>query len=664
MSTNACENVSGKGNSRRVKSGKITSELLQKIKASINILEVVGEHVVLRKSGANYVGLCPFHSERTPSFSVSEGKQLYHCYGCKRGGDLVTFVQEILGVSFPEAVEELADRAKMALPPEWKATGSGTEPNAHRSAQRERQSVAYKLNRFAAAFFHQNLTHLRPASEYFGNRGVGPELIRGFYLGAVSEAWDDLSHYLVSKKAPLDMALELGLIRPSVKSPRAGKAVGYFDLFRGRVVFPILNLRGKIAGFGGRALGDETPKYLNSPESLIFHKSKLAFGLFQAQKHIREKDEVILVEGYFDVLALHAAGFQNVVATCGTALTSDHLNLFKRFANQLTVLFDGDKAGVAATERAMEVGLDHGWVIHGAQMPEGMDPDELVLGHSTGGKERMSKILENAQPLLDSRIEDVVQSALSEGANSEKLTQAIKKIGTWLARFQDPIGKEVRLQKLEKRLGLSKKLIQDVMTTQSAHLTRSNPQARATPEIQTRKPQTKMKATDRILLLGVVSGNPYVQILLEAKPNLPPGATLQDLWENSSAKEFIAQLLMRPGLIEKMREVPDRLWNVLEHELGNEIGDGLGLEGGLDGSVRSVITEALLSQNPPVDLEDFKGAVFRGLYQLWARFSQRVKKSIAEAEVKKDADLQMRWMKDYLDVQRKMKEFTSFYDEE
>jgi DNA primase len=635
--------------------GKIAPELLQKIKDTVNIIEVIGEHVVLRKSGSNYSGLCPFHSERTPSFSVSENKQLYHCYGCKRGGDLVSFVMEMQGVSFPEAVEELAERGRIPLPKNWGASSQGEKEDQHQKERREKQALAFKLNRFAAAFFHQGLRNSPSAKEYLRARGVGEELVELFYLGSSTDSWDGLSNHLIQKKAPVDLAVELGLIRPSVKSVRPSGSPGYFDLFRNRVLFPILNLRGKVAGFGGRTLDDQTPKYLNSSDSLIFQKSKLAFGLYQAQKYIREQDEIILVEGYFDVLVMWAAGFRNVVATCGTSLTLDHLSLFKRLANRVTVLFDGDSAGLSATERAMEMGLEQGHVLYGARMPEGLDPDELILDPSLGkirpeGKEKMAALLAGAEPLLDTRIEEEIRIAL---LGPEQRTQAIKRMGGWLARFKDPVGREVRAQLIQKRLNVSKDLIQTAMGKVSGSpnagiISKSsvNPPRPSVGSKLNRK-EVKMGQLDRILISGIVYGGEFPQLFAEAKRSLPPRMTLGDLFEYSAARDFMASLLNQPDRLEQLKVAPESF-----------------MDGNIDPQVRSLITEVLVSEVRPVSTDDFQGALSKSLAKKWARFSQHIKTAIADAELKKDAGLQAELMKEYLDVQRKMKEFSSFYDEE
>jgi DNA primase len=639
-----------------MKKGKLSTDLLRKIKDSVNILEVVGEHVVLKKSGANYVGLCPFHSERSPSFSVSENKQLYHCYGCKKGGDLVSFVMEIQGLSFPETIEELSERAKIQLPKEWDGE---SQANPEYTAKREKTALAYKLNRFAAAYFHQSLAQSEKVQEYYTARGVNSELIKSFYLGSAPESWDSLTQYLVSKKAPLDLAVELGLIRPSTKSPRAAQGAGYFDLFRNRTVFPIVNLRGKVAGFGGRVLGEDSPKYLNSPDSSIFQKGKLAFGLFQAQKYIRENDAIILVEGYFDVLAMHAAGFRNVVATCGTALTLEHLSIFQRLASRIILLFDGDNAGIAATSKSMEIGLEQGLILYGAQPPEGMDPDEILFDLSSGkvksdGIQQMTTLLQEARPLLDKKLEEQV---LLSHKSPEDRTQALKKMGGWLARFKDPVGRDVRVQWIEKKLGIPHRMIQDAMyrteagtamSGKSAEQHRVQREVKRPGEVPAQgQRNSTLTAFDRMLLGGLIFGGEYSKVFFEEKPQLPPHIGIEDLFDHPAARKFVSRVISEAGFLDQLRSIPDSL-----------------VEGGEDSQVSSVLTESLLWTEPPFSVTDFRRAISKGVVKLWARFSQWIKTAIAEAELNKDAELQAQLMKEYLDVQRKMKDFSSFYDQE
>jgi DNA primase len=631
------------------KKGKLPHDLLQKIRDSVNIVEVVGEHVVLRKSGANHSGLCPFHSERSPSFSVSENKQLYHCYGCKRGGDLFSFVMEIFGISFPEAVEELAERGRVVIPKEHSRDGAGGEDpevQARRAAAREKTATASKLNRFVAAFYHQQLQSNATAREYFTRRGITPELVRNFYLGAANASWDSLANHLIEKKAPMPLALELGLVRPSPK-----RADGFFDLFRDRVMFPILDLRGKVAGFGGRLLSasDDGPKYMNSPESLLFQKSKLAFGLFQAQKHVREKDEIILVEGYFDVLVLHAFGFENVVATCGTSLTADHLQVFRRFASKVTILFDSDRAGISATERGMELGLDHGAILYGAELPPGQDPDEVLL--QEGGKERMQQILAAASPILDRHIDRAIEEAEK---GPEARAQSLKLIGAWLKRFKDPIGRDVRVESVVSRMKVSRELLlkamgETVAPMQSQARPSAPSRAQSGPLVRPRTPikpgapaKQKISTSERTLLQALVRGAEARGVLDEIGATLPPGSSILDLFAESPIKVMATEVL--------------KAWE--------EQGDLRGFRPELENAeVQSIVVEAMVASEPGFTPAQLRFAADRAVAKAWARFSQRIRSELTAAEAKQDAELQAKLMKEYLDVQRRMKEFTNFYDE-
>lgn len=644
---------------------KFSQEFLQKIKDGVSIIEIVGEHVVLRKSGSNYSGLCPFHSERSPSFSVSETKQLYHCYGCKKGGDLFAFVMEMHGLSFVEAVQELAERARVPLPADVQARlegGAGAAASAAAQAQREKQQLAFRLNRFVAAFFHQQLSRLPDSLAYLDRRGVGTEMRKQFYIGGTGTNWDALVHHLKNAQAPLDAAAELGVIRPSQKGAQPG-GPGFYDLFRNRVIFPILDLRGKVAGFGGRAMGDETPKYLNSNESLVFQKSKLLYGLHQAQKFIREKDEAVVVEGYFDVVTLHGAGFCNVVATCGTALTADHLQALRRLAKKVTVLFDADRAGIAATQRAMELGLQLGWVLHGASLPDGLDPDELVLRGPEGVAE-LKERLADAQPLLDRAIARI----WSEGKGSaEGQTAALKQIGAWIASYRDPVGRAVRIEQLQKDYQISAALLAQVIPADQLRASvpgisrpiqarsteaRRSPQAHGRPAPPPRPVHLRIRPSERVLLEGLALGGQFIDQLAAARVSLPPGRSLSDLFEHPGIRELTQRLATEPGFLELFRTNPP-----------------VALERVEDQQVRSILTESWVgksdraSEAGGLDGESFSVAIQQRLRWAWARFSHEVGRELGRAEAAKDAELQAKWMKEYLDVQRKMKELGSFYDE-
>ncbi len=576
----------------------------------------------------------------------------------------MTFVKEILGISFAEAVQELVERARMTLPSELQEQlrqalrSSGDSPE--RDQAREKASLAHKLNRFVAAFYHQNLASDQQAAQYFKKRGVSSDWIRAFYLGVAPPAWESLAKYLVEAKAPLGLAEELGLIRASSGgSGRFESGSGYFDLFRNRVLFPVLNLRGKVEGFGGRSLGDDSPKYLNSSESFLFHKSQLLFGLYQAQKHIRERDEVIVVEGYFDALAMHAAGWPQTVATCGTALTREHLQILRRFCSRVVLLFDGDRAGETATQRAMEVGLEQGWVLHGAQLPQGADPDELLFEADTGvllagGQEQMRQLLQAAQPLLDSSLEESVARSLR---SPEERTQAIKQMGVWLSRYQDPIGRQVRLQWVQQKMGVPLSLLKASVEQHSAvggrRLVREvglGLQLGGGQRVQVSRGRVGAErkvgllSWEESLLSGLVASDWARVRFAEARERLPLSVHLEELFEAPSARQWIRSFL-------KFFENGEGLEDFLIH-----------LEG-LDEVLKSVVTGAALQPFTEKEKEVFQGALSKAISQVWARFSQQIKREISTATLGKDKDLQAKLMKEYLDVQRKMKDFSSFYDE-
>ncbi len=653
------------------------------LKNRLSIVDVVGEHVVLRKAGANHSGLCPFHSERSPSFSVNEQKGMYHCFGCKKGGDMISFVMEIHGMDFKEALEELGERAKLRLPQELTNDGSKDDPERAkmRAEEREKLQTALRLNRFAAVFYRDRLAQIPEAQAYFQKRGVdalaSQGLGRNFYLGAAPVGWDALARHLDKGKAPLPLAQELGLIRASQRG------TGHFDLFRGRAMFPIIDMKGKVVAFGGRTIPDlappvedgqkdSGPKYLNSSESFVFRKSKVAYGLFQAQKHIREQDEIILVEGYFDVLGLHAGGFENAVATCGTALTVDHLSIFKRLGSRVVVLFDSDSAGEKATESAMELGLQQGWVLHGATLPKGSDPDEIIFDRNSGqplaeGREQMRSILKDARPLIDVRIAEAV-SAAADGP--EALSLSIKKVGGWLKLFADPIGREVRVRSTAQALGIEPRLLLSSMGEVGrgmgigagpsimgrpapaprgpAHGASVGPGVRPSgqPHVPARPASPSLTKREQIVLRGLAWGKEFSELLAKSRAQMPPGTGLWELFEHPSARQWVEQVASDPSNLVRLREAPETL-----------------ISGISSRQVLTTITEALVAPEPLHSLEEFQRALQGQLKRAWVRFSQHIKKALAAAEASEDAELQAKLMKEIIDVQRKIQEFTSFYDE-
>ncbi len=346
---------------------KFTPEFVDKVRDANNIVDVLSQYSSFKHTGRDHVGLCPFpdHKEKTPSFSVSESKQVYYCFGCKKSGNIINFLMDYNGMSFPESVEYLANRASIALP----------EESSYKNQNKSNKNSLLKLNLLAGSFFKNELLKLKddhPAKAYLQSRGLTQEIIETFKIGFSPDSWDSLVKYFASKKAPMALAQNLGLVRQ--KSYKKD----YYDIFRNRIMFPILSPKGEVLGFGARTITNENPKYLNSPESEVFHKGKVLYGLNEAAKHIRIEDQVIVVEGYMDLIALYQFGFKNVVATLGTALTSDHAKLLKRSTKNILVLFDSDQAGQFAQERSLPILLSEGLLPKSISLGDSKDPDEFL----------------------------------------------------------------------------------------------------------------------------------------------------------------------------------------------------------------------------------------------------------------------------------------------
>ena len=366
--------------------GLLSEEKVSEIRDRSSILEVVSDYVTLKKTGRNHRGLCPFHSEKTPSFMVNEEKQIFHCFGCGEGGDVFAFLMKAGHYSFPQAVEELAKRYGVRLP--------ARELSASQKKQMDKRESLFEINRIASEYFRDLLTRRREGEEgrrYLSQRGISQEVVAEHGLGYSTDRWDGLVEYLREKKASLDLARELGLIFPK-------KREGWYDAFRSRVLFPIFDLHQRIVGFGGRIIKEGEPKYLNSPESSIYHKGEVLYGLQVAKRYATDKDCIIVVEGYFDLLTLHQYGWRHSVATLGTALTPQHIRTLKRYTKNLITLFDADQAGVQATLRSLPLFLEEEVAGKTVILPNGEDPDGFLR---KGNLEDFTKRVEQAVPLID-----------------------------------------------------------------------------------------------------------------------------------------------------------------------------------------------------------------------------------------------------------------------
>jgi len=371
-------------------SQRIPEEVIEEIKSRSDIVEIISEYVVLKRSGNNYLGLCPFHSEKTPSFSVSQDKQMYYCFGCGAGGNVFTFLMEYRKLTFLQAVEELASRSGVALPVREMTS-------IEKKRLRERKSIVEALT-IAAEFYHSVLKKYpagRWGLDYLTSRGVDSQTIDEFQLGYAPARWDALSEFLKRRGFSEEILVRGGL------AGQGKKSAGIYDRFRNRVMFPIRDASGQVVGFGGRVIDGSEPKYLNSPETQVFHKSQNLYGLPLAADSIRRQKKAILMEGYLDVITAHQFGVKIAVASLGTSFTKEQAQLLKRYTDTVVVGYDADAAGQAAAARGMELLAGAGFTVKVIKLPPGLDPDEVLRSQ---GRERFDELLDGALPLMEYRI--------------------------------------------------------------------------------------------------------------------------------------------------------------------------------------------------------------------------------------------------------------------
>lgn len=414
-------------------------ELINEVKDSNEIIDVISQYIQVKSVGSSYKALCPFHSENTPSFIINREKQIYKCFGCGEGGDVVRFIMKIENLDFIESVRLLAKRANIEV--------KSTESSEEVKRQIKEKNLSYEINRKVGLYFYHNLTKKpNPALEYLVNRGLNPKTLASFGVGYAINSWDDLILYLQREGYQLSDIQKCGLIRPN-------KQNGYYDYFRNRIMFPIFNIRGDVVGFGGRVIDNSLPKYLNSPETKIFNKSNILYGLNFARKNINNR-QMILVEGYMDVIALHQAGFKNVVASLGTSLTKYHGQLLKKYCDEIIICFDGDTAGIKATMRSVDILNEVGCQFRIMTLPAGKDPDDFIKLY---GKEAFKEQITSAISLIDYKIL-LAKNKYSSDTIEDKVKLA-KRIAVIIRDIKSPIEKEAYIEKAANETGISKEAI-------------------------------------------------------------------------------------------------------------------------------------------------------------------------------------------------------------
>jgi DNA primase len=422
---------------------------LLEIKEAAPIAEVIGQYVRLQQRGRYLVGLCPFHAEKTPSFTVYPERNIYHCFGCDAGGNVFSFLTQHLRLSFPEAVAELAQ--KYGIPLQWEKQGNAAQAQANRQRQ-----AFYEVNELAAKFFEKKLAQVPQgdvARNYLAHRGLPEAVAKAYRLGYAPDEWRLLTRALSDQRAGLEAALQMGLI-----SERAGG--GHYDRFRGRLIFPIFDVQGRVIAFGGRIIGQGEPKYLNSPESQLFSKGRNLYGLYQAREAIRKQNLAILVEGYMDLLALRARGVEPVVATLGTALTREQVRLLKGYTARVVVVFDADAAGLKAMQRTLPLFAAERLSARVLTLPAGEDPDSYAAKH---GCEIFVDPWDRAQPLFEFILDEVTAGA---GDAMESTLAAFESLKPYFQGEVDPLERSLWLQMAAKRLGVPETALEASLQSQ------------------------------------------------------------------------------------------------------------------------------------------------------------------------------------------------------
>lgn len=421
---------------------RIPENKIEEVRAAANIVDIISESVQLRKRGKNFVGLCPFHSEKTPSFTVSEDKQIFHCFGCHAGGNVFKFLMDYEKISFIEAVQLVAAKAGINLEYEDDASGKESE-----------QEILYDINVKAARYFSDNLLNSpegETARKYFQERKIKTQTMRAFGLGYALNGWQNFVEFAESQKIDLEKTVQLGLIGQQ----NDGRL---YDKFSDRIIFPIFSASGRVIAFAGRVLhnAEGTAKYLNSPESSIYIKGRVLYGLSFAKNEIRKLDKAILVEGYMDLISLYQNGIKNVVAVSGTALTEDQVQLLSRYTKNVILLFDADAAGIKASMRSIELLLKRDVEVKIAALPPGEDPDSFINKY---GRDDFEELVSKAQNFLEHQTAYYESQGFFD--DPKKTAEAIRELVRLLSMIDDELNRNLLLKSIAKKFSLREKLLE------------------------------------------------------------------------------------------------------------------------------------------------------------------------------------------------------------
>ncbi len=486
---------------------RYSDEIIDEVRQNNDIVDIISQYVHLKRSGRNFFGLCPFHNEKSPSFSVSPDKQIFHCFGCGVGGNVFTFLTKIEGINFIEAVQTLAERAKIQLPT--------LESNGDASKELLKAKV-YKVNELAANFYHENLykPESKIAQEYIKQRKLTNETLKSFQIG-FSGKFDELYQELKKQGLEETEILESGLVNRNDKGQ-------YIDRYRNRIMFPICDARGRVIAFGGRVLDDSKPKYINSPENVVYSKGRNLFGLNVAKKG--DIKQILIVEGYMDVISLHQRGITNVVAPLGTALTQQQGWLLRKSTEKIILSFDSDEAGLTAKMRALDILQDMGCDIRILQMDGAKDPDEYIIKY---GNARFKKLVEKALSVIEFKVKVLKQSLHLENVNDK--IKFLNEIAKLIARVDNTIEREVYIEKIAKEYDISKEAIYAEVNKLVYNQNKSE------KVLEKAKPMIHHKQTEEIQVPQAVKKreNTILSILLEGDINI-----FQVIRQNIKVEDF------------------------------------------------------------------------------------------------------------------------------
>jgi len=496
----------------------IPEEKISEILNTSDIVDVVSEAVILKKSGRNFFGLCPFHAEKTPSFSVNPDKQIFHCFGCSAGGNAISFVMKYHGLSFPEAARMLARKYNIVVETD--------KLDPARQKEIWIKESLFRVNKKVMAFFNQTLKHPSAGKEvraYLKRRGTSDEMIDTFYLGWAPDAWDSIVSFFRSEKVSRRAAVNSGLILPRKQGD------GFYDRFRNRLIFPIFDINMQVAGFGGRVMDDSMPKYMNSPETPVYSKSRILYGLHAAKQECRRQGQVFIVEGYFDFLSLYQHGIKNAVASLGTALTSEHVRILKGYASRMILVFDSDDAGINAAKRSIQIFVKEGVDTRILVLGEKHDPDSFVMAH---GPEAFLELANEAKTAMQFLLGLAMDT---HGTSVEGRIKVLDEMKQYLALIQDSALRSLYVRDLSETLNIDEKAVLEKV-----------------------RDAVMRKKSPRTPLIPKEEENPNVS---------------RDLPSDPREKQILSMILHHPELMDQVREkkVLDAFFSSRLREIGSRM---------------------------------------------------------------------------------------------